>query len=57
MIKRERVAEELGRRWLQGDLSAGDYFRIVRREAREQAEEIVDGRLRRSAPAWLPTGE
>ncbi|HEV7755003.1 MAG TPA: hypothetical protein VGO94_04005 [Mycobacteriales bacterium] len=49
MIRRERVAEELGRRWLLGELPAVDYFRTVRREAREQAERIVTGRLRRAA--------
>jgi hypothetical protein len=57
MIKRERVAEERGRRWLRGDLPAVDYFRVARREAREQAQEIVVGRLRRAAPAWLWQGE
>jgi hypothetical protein len=55
MIRRERVAEELGRRWLHGELPAVEYFRMVRREAREQAETIVVGRLRRAVAG--ETGE
>jgi hypothetical protein len=55
MIRRERVAEERGRRWLHGELPAVEYFRTVRREARAQAEMIVVGRLRRAAAG--ETGE
>jgi hypothetical protein len=57
MIKRERVAEERGRRWVRGDLPSVEYFRTARSEAREQAWITVLDRLRRTPARWLGAGE
>jgi hypothetical protein len=47
MVHREQVAEERGRRWINGTLPSDDYFRGARRQAREQARKVVADRLRR----------
>lgn len=45
MVKREKVADDRGRRWVSGSLDSDTYFAEVRRRAREQARRSVAARL------------
>ena len=48
MVKREQVSTERGRRWVTGGLPSEEYFRGVRKIAREQAEQAVLARIEQS---------
>ena len=48
MVKREQVSTERGRRWVTGRLASEEYFRGVRKLAREQAEQDVLARIEQS---------
>ncbi len=52
MVKREKVTDAQGRRWVSGSLSAEEYFAAARRSAHEQARRTVAARL---AGAARPT--
>lgn len=56
MVKREKVTDERGRRWVAGTLDADTWFSSVEREARRSAEHFLAARLanggsRRARPA------
>lgn len=51
MVKREKVADARGRRWVSGTLDADVYFGEVRRQARAQARQAVQTRLAQAAAA------
>lgn len=48
MVKRGKVVDERGRRWVSGELSSDDYWADARRESRERARQVVEQRLRGS---------
>lgn len=50
MVTRGKVAEERGRLWVTGALSADEYFTQARRSARERARRSVSARLARTTP-------
>lgn len=45
MVKRDKVVDPRGRRWVSGKLDAEEYFEQARRAAREQARRAVAARL------------
>jgi hypothetical protein len=47
VVKREKVIDAEGRRWVTGLLDSDTYFAEVRRQAREQARVSVAARLAR----------
>lgn len=48
MVKREKVTDARGRRWVSGSLDSDEYFAEARRNAREQARRTVAARLARA---------
>lgn len=48
MVKREKVTDARGRRWISGSLDSDEYFAEARRNAHEQARRTVAARLARS---------
>lgn len=51
MVKRQKVADDRGRRWVNGTLDSEEYFEQARREARAQARRTVAARLAAAARA------
>lgn len=49
MVKREKVIDDRGRRWVSGLLDPDTYFAEVRRTARERARRSVAARIARAA--------
>jgi hypothetical protein len=49
MVRRQKVTDALGRRWVTGSLDSDEYFAQARRHAREQARHTVAARLARAA--------
>ena len=45
MVKRDKVVDPRGRRWVSGKLDAEEYFEHARRSARAQARRAVDLRI------------
>jgi hypothetical protein len=45
MVKREKVQDARGRKWVSGALDSDTYFAEVRRDARERARGEVAARL------------
>lgn len=45
MVKRDKVVDPRGRRWVSGKLDAEEYFEQARRAAREQARRTIAVRL------------
>ncbi len=48
MVKREKVTDERGRRWVTGVLDSDTWFASVEREARRAAQRSLADRLARS---------
>lgn len=48
MVKREKVTDARGRRWVSGALASDEYFDEARRSAREQARRAVALRIARA---------
>lgn len=46
MVRREKVTNPRGRAWMNGELDTDTWFAEVRRHAREQAQRLMDQRLR-----------
>lgn len=55
MVKRQKVTDEQGRRWITGVLDPDTYFADVDRQARRTAERTVAARLSRAAHSWRPS--
>jgi len=51
MVRREKVTDPRGRAWVYGELDSETWFAEVRRHAREEAQRVIDQRLRASQPA------
>jgi hypothetical protein len=51
MVKRQKVADDRGRRWVSGALDSEEYFEQARLEARAQARRTVAARLAAAARA------
>lgn len=49
MVKRQKVVDDRGRRWVSGSLDSDEYFAQARREARDQARRTVAARLAAAA--------
>jgi hypothetical protein len=49
MVKRQKVVDDRGRRWVSGALDSEEYFEQARREARAQARRTVASRLAAAA--------
>ena len=49
MVKRQKVVDDLGRRWVSGALDSEEYFEQARREARARAMRTVAARLAAAA--------
>jgi hypothetical protein len=49
MVKRQKVVDDRGRRWVSGALDSEEYFAQARREARAQARRTVAYRLAAAA--------
>jgi hypothetical protein len=49
MVKRQKVVDDRGRRWISGVLDSEEYFEEARREARAQARRAVATRLAAAA--------
>ncbi|HET8616298.1 MAG TPA: hypothetical protein VFL94_12295 [Actinomycetales bacterium] len=45
MVKRQKVVDDRGRKWVSGALDSEEYFAEARREARDQARRTVAARL------------
>lgn len=46
---REKVSQESGRRWIRGELPAGEYFRRAKSAAKATAKKTVEARIDRAA--------
>ena len=51
MVRREKVTNARGRRWMSGSLPTEEYFAEARTQARERARRSVAARLARADPA------
>lgn len=49
MVKRQKVVDDRGRRWVSGSLDSDEYFTEARRQARAQARRTVAARLAAAA--------
>ena len=54
MVKREKVIDAEGRRWVSGLVDSDTYFAEVRRQARVQARRSVAARLARQLKPARP---
>ena len=55
MVKRQKVVDDRGRRWVSGALDSEEYFAQARREARAQARRTVASRLAAAAQGGTRT--
>jgi hypothetical protein len=53
MVKRQKVVDDRGRRWVSGALDPEEYFAQARREARVRARRTVAMRLAARTPRRL----